>query len=164
MKSCSRVPTASTTSASAASALAEALPITPSGPALLGWSWGRTARPAMVSTTGTRWVSANVGELGGRERIVHAAARDDQRLVGLAQELGRRDQLLDVGPRPRHAPDLRLEEALGVVERLGLGVLAQAEEGRAAVGRVEHGRDRLRQRADDLLGPGDPVPVAGHRP
>ncbi len=60
VKSWSRVPTASTTSASAASALADALPITPSAPALFGWSWGSTARPAMVSTTGTRWVAAKV--------------------------------------------------------------------------------------------------------
>ena len=102
-------------------------------------------------------------ELGRGERVVDAAAGDDQGLVGLAQQGGGRDQLLDVGPRPRHPPDLRLEERLGVVEGFGLGVLAKGEKSRAAVGRVEHGRGRLGQRADDLLGPRDPVPVAGHR-
>src|SRR6266511_5691369 len=38
VKSWSRVPTANTTSASAASALADELPVTPIGPAKLGWS------------------------------------------------------------------------------------------------------------------------------
>ena len=103
------------------------------------------------------------GEFRSGERIVHPAARHDQGLARLAQQLGRRDQLLDVGPRPRHAPDLRLEERLGVIERLGLGVLSEAEENRPAVGRIEHGRDRLGQGGDDLLRPADPVPVARHR-
>ena len=40
----------------------------------------------MVSTTGTRWVWAKLASSAVGERIVHAAARDDQRLLGLAQQ------------------------------------------------------------------------------
>ncbi len=53
-----------------------------------------------------------------------------------------------------------VEERQRVVEGLGLDVLGEAEEGRPAACRVEHGGDRLRQRRDDLLGPRDAVPVA----
>ena len=56
--------------------------------------------------------------------------------------------------------DLRLEERLREVVRLGLDVLWEREEGRATRRRVQHDRQRLRQRADDLGGIGDPVPVA----
>jgi hypothetical protein len=52
VKSCSRVPTASTTSASCASAFADELPVTPIGPANIGWSQGSDDFPATVSTTG----------------------------------------------------------------------------------------------------------------
>jgi hypothetical protein len=59
VKSCSRVPTASTTSASRASSFADELPVTPIGPASIGWSHGSEDFPATVSTTGTPCRSAN---------------------------------------------------------------------------------------------------------
>ena len=59
VKSCRRVPTAMTTSASAASAFADVQPVTPTGPALSGWAANMHALPAIVSTTGTLWISAN---------------------------------------------------------------------------------------------------------
>ena len=59
VKSCSRVPTARTTSASAANALAEVHPVEPIGPALSGCEARRLAFPATVSTTGMLWRSAN---------------------------------------------------------------------------------------------------------
>ncbi len=59
--------------------------------------------------------------------------------------------------------DARLEEGLRIVEGDLLRVLAEAEEGRAAFGRIEHHGDRLRQRGDDLLRMRDAVPVARHR-
>jgi len=52
VKSCSREPTAITTSASAASAFADWHPVTPTGPALSGWAATSVALPATVSTTG----------------------------------------------------------------------------------------------------------------
>ena len=164
MKSCSRVPTASTTSASAARWLAEFEPRPPIGPAFIGWSWTSTVRPAMVSTTGTR---CRVGELGQRRlgpAVAHAAAGDQQRLLGRAQQ---RRRLLEL-PHVRRAAAgcggrAGSKNRAGIVERLGLHVLAQAEEGRPAVGRVEQDAQRLGQGLEQLLGPGDPVPVAGHR-
>ena len=53
VKSCSRVPIATTTSASAAMVLAEVEPMIPSGPAFSGCGVGSRVRPATVSTTGT---------------------------------------------------------------------------------------------------------------
>ena len=59
VKSCNRVPTASTTSASAASAFADADPVMPNGPACNGCSCGTSVRPAVVSVTGMPCSSAN---------------------------------------------------------------------------------------------------------
>ena len=56
-----------------------------------------------------------------------------------------------------------VEEALGVVERFGLDVLAEGERHRAAFGRVGQHRDRARQRRHDLLGPHDAVEIARDR-
>ncbi len=58
VKSCSLVPTATTTSASAAIALADVLPVTPSGPTKFGWSASKVALPATVSVTGIPCFSA----------------------------------------------------------------------------------------------------------
>jgi hypothetical protein len=99
-----------------------------------------------------------------RPAVAHATAGDDQRLPGRLEQLHGGPKLVEVGPRARDAMDDRLEEPDRVVERLTLHVLAQPQEGRAAVRRVEHRRHRLRQRLEDLLGPRDPVPVAGDRP
>ena len=60
VKSCSRVPAASTTSARAASALACGAPVTPIGPAYSGWSATSVDLPAIVSTTGTPCCSAKL--------------------------------------------------------------------------------------------------------
>ena len=103
------------------------------------------------------------GERLGRERIVDAAAGDDQRLLGMAKELRRLAERVGVGPRPRHAMHLRLEELDRIVIGFGLRVLRQRDEGRAAIAGVEHHGDRLGKRRDDLLRPADPVPIAGHR-
>jgi hypothetical protein len=51
-----------------------------------------------------------------------------------------------------HSGTLGSKKDNGSVEGLGLHVLRQGEEGRtAAYSRIQHGRQRLRQRADDLL-------------
>ncbi|CAJ3880645.1 Uncharacterised protein [Burkholderia pseudomallei] len=59
VKSCSRVPTAITQSASCASAFAAGEPVTPIAPAFSGWSHGSALLPACVSPTGMPWRSAN---------------------------------------------------------------------------------------------------------
>ena len=51
VKSCSRVPTAMTTSASAASAFADWQPVTPTGPALSGWALTNVAFPGAIDTS-----------------------------------------------------------------------------------------------------------------
>ena len=60
VKSCKRVPSASTRSASCAAALAAGEPVTPMAPRLSGWSQARLLLPACVSATGTPCLRANV--------------------------------------------------------------------------------------------------------
>ena len=81
----------------------------------------------------------------GRQGVVHPAAGDQNRLFRLAQHFHCGDQLQRVGPGSGNAVKGRLEKALGIIEGLGLNVLRQGDEGRPAVGRVQHGRDRLGQ-------------------
>ena len=103
------------------------------------------------------------GELRLRERIADPAARDDEGAPSRREEGGRRRDLVPVRARARDDVHHRLEERLGVVERDLLGILAEADEGRPAVGRVDHHGGGLGERGDDLLGMGDPIPVAGDR-
>jgi len=79
VKSCSLVPTASTTSASTASALAALLPVTPIDPTLFGWAQARLPLPAWVSATGRPCRSAKPARVPGGAGIQHAAAGDHQR-------------------------------------------------------------------------------------
>ena len=104
------------------------------------------------------------GELVGGPGVDDAAAGDHQRPLGVAQHLGRRHQLLGVGPGTALDVDRGFEEALGIIVALGLGLLRQADEGGAAIGGIEHHGHRLGQRGDQLLGPVDAVPIAAHRP
>ena len=70
-----------------------------------------------------------LGEGGERlagERIVDAAAGDDQRLLRLAEQLRRLADLVGVGPRARDAMDRLLEERDRIVVGLGLDVLGEA--------------------------------------
>ena len=59
VKSCNRVPSATTTSDCAASALADVHPVTPIGPALSACDASNDALPATVSTTGMLCAVAN---------------------------------------------------------------------------------------------------------
>ena len=96
------------------------------------------------------------------KRIAHAAAGDDERLLRLLQKRRCAGDLAPVGPRAADVMDAWLEKRLGIVEGEFLRVLAEADEGRPAIGRIEHRRHRLRQRGDDLLRMGDAVPIARH--
>ncbi len=98
-----------------------------------------------------------------RPAVAHAAAGDQQRLPRRPQQGRRRLELKQIRPRPRDAMHAPLEEPLRIVERLRLHVLAQAEEGRPAIGRIEQHAQRLGQGLQQLLGTDDPVPVARHR-
>ena len=86
VKSCSRVPMASTTSASAASALAEEEPITPSGPAFMRMLMAQHPAPGDGLGHGDAVLVGEGGEALARLGIMHAAAGEDQRPLGLAQQ------------------------------------------------------------------------------
>ena len=90
VKSDSRVPIASTRSASCASVFAAVPPVTPMGPACSGWSHGSALLPACVSATGH---AMRLGERAQRLRaavaVEHAATGDDHRLLRRAQQLRR---------------------------------------------------------------------------
>ena len=84
-----------------------------------------------------------IGERLLRERVVDAASRDDERRVRRGQQARRLRDALATSPRTRHGMHGGLEEADGDVERLGLHVLGQTEEHRAAVARVEQDGERV---------------------
>ncbi len=97
-------------------------------------------------------------------RVVDAATGDEQRSLGPADQRGRRLDVARIGARPPDVVDGWFEESGREVVRLGLDVLGQREERRSARRRIQHHGQGLRQRADDLGGLGDAVPVAAHRP
>ena len=163
MKSCRRVPIATTTSASAASAFAELEPITPSGPAFIGCSCTSTLRPAMVSTTGTLRRCAKAASSAAASEYSTPPPATMSGRCACASSSGGRLHLGLVRARAADAVQRRLEECRRIIEGLALGVLRQPEKGRPAIGGIQHGRDRLRQRLQDLLGPHDAVPVARDR-
>jgi hypothetical protein len=99
-----------------------------------------------------------------RQGVVHAPPGHDQGRLGAAQRGDGRCQLAMVGAHAAQLVHDRLEQPHGVVIGLRLDVLGQPEEGRAAIGRVEHRGDRERERLRDLRRAGDAIPVARHRP
>ena len=119
--------------------------------------------PACVSATGMSWRSREGRERRGRVRIVHAAARDDQRLLRRRDQPRGFRQFARIGPDAALRPDALGEEAFRIVVGLGLRVLAERERHRPAGGRIGQHVHRARQRRDDLLGPRDAVEIARHR-
>ena len=72
-----------------------------------------------------------------RFRIVHAAAGNDQRRLGVAQHRAASASSVASGRRPPHVPDTGGEEAFGIVERFGLDILTQRQrQGPHAAGSV----------------------------
>ena len=57
-----------------------------------------------------------------------------------------------------------LKETSRIIIGFALGILTERQKGRAALAGIEHDRNRLRQRLQDLLGPGDAIPIARNRP
>ena len=94
--------------------------------------------PAMVSTTGMPCRSANFASVSAAKRIMHAAAGDDQRTLGVLDAIGGGDDLAAVGPGPPDVVHARLEESAGKVVGEALNVLRQAQKCRAAIARIEH--------------------------
>jgi hypothetical protein len=96
-------------------------------------------------------------------RIPDTAAEHQQGTAGRTQDPGRLGDRTAVRARARRPVRHRLEQRVREVVGLGLDVLRQREGHRPGLGRVrQHPRD-LRQRREQLLGPADPVEVAGDR-
>ena len=94
--------------------------------------------------------------------VAHAAAHDDQGLLGARDDRGDVLQLLLHGHGPGDAVDPLFKEVGGEVVALALHVLGQGDaagSGLGGVGENPHGAD---QGGHDLLGPGHPVPVLAH--
>ena len=88
---------------------------------------------------------------------MHAAARDEQRPPGAADDLGGALQRGGLGHRAGDVPHPLGEELLGPVVRLGLHVLRQRDRHRAGLGRVGEHPHRAQQGGGQLLGPPHPV-------
>ena len=80
------------------------------------------------------------------KRVPDAAARDQDRLLRGLEERRCFGEFLTVRTPPRNCPRPLLEENFRIVERYFLNVLRKPDEGRTAVGRIQHRGDRLRQR------------------
>ena len=106
---------------------------------------------------------AEVDQLPLGVGIKHAAAADDERLLGLFQERRRFLDLARIGRDAAQAMHALVEEARRIVVGLGLHVLAEGERHRPAFGRIGQHRHRAVERRHDLLGPRDAVEIARHR-
>ena len=104
------------------------------------------------------------GQVVGRLGVDRAAAGHDDRRRRRPDQAHRVGQVGGLGQRPADAPDARLEEAQGKVERLGLDVLGQRDRDRAGVDRIGQDPERTDERREQLLRTGDPVEVARDRP
>ena len=102
-------------------------------------------------------------QLRRRLGILNAAAGDDERPLGAKKQMRRVGDVARIGRRTSDAMRTLFKKLHGIVVGPSLNVLRQAEERGTAIGGVEQGRYRLRQRLEDLRGMGDPVPEACHR-
>ena len=91
--------------------------------------------------------------------VVDPPAGDEKRPLGPPEPLRHRGELGGIGPGALEPVDARLEEVLGVVERLRLHVLGQGERHGAAGGRVREDGEGGGEALEQLLGARDPVPV-----
>ena len=103
-----------------------------------------------------------VGKLAFRQRVVNAAAGDDERPLRSSKHCCGTVELAEIGSRTDGGVQTLLEELLGEVVGHRCDILGQAEERRPALTRIAHDADRLRQRAEHLRRIGDAVPEAHH--
>ena len=99
-----------------------------------------------------------------RRRVVHPAAGNDQRPPRTRQQRRGLGDALRGGRAPLNPPGALGEEAAGVVPRMRLHVLWQRESHGPGVGGIGEHLHRPRQRGEELLGAGDAVKEAAHRP
>src|SRR5688500_8172509 len=76
------------------------------------------------------------GELGSRLRIVNAPSGNDDRPLGIPDQIDCLVELIAARPQAARFVQARLEKAERIVVSFALGVLAKGEAGRAAVGGI----------------------------
>ena len=103
-------------------------------------------------------------KFGFGEAVVHATTRHDQRFLGTLEQVDYLAKLTDIGARPSNVVHDLVEETNREVPCFGADVLWQANEGWPAVGGVEHGLNRVRQRTRQLLRTNYSIPVPRDRP
>ncbi len=96
--------------------------------------------------------------------VEHAAAGDDHRTLGGAQERDRALELGGVRGRRAESDGRRRKERFGIVPRHRLHVLRQRQRHRPAQCGIGEHVQRARQRREQLLGMDDAIEIARHRP
>ena len=129
-------------------------------PTCSGWSTGVADLPAWVSEIGIPCFSQKVEQRALGLGIEHAAAADDQRLLGAVERRDRVGKFARIGRRAAGMVDAFGEEGFGVVVRLGLDVLAEGERHGPAFRRVGQYAHRPGQCGNDLLRTRDAVEIA----
>ena len=151
MKSWSRVPTASTTSASGGEVVGRGRP-DDAERAAVEPVVVRHERPAGDGLDDRDAVRLGEGErLGGSSGVAHASTEDEQGALCGAQGLGGADQVVPVGALPRNPVHAGLEHREREVELLDLCVLRHREHDRPAVGGIGEHAGHLGQRREQLL-------------
>ena len=98
-----------------------------------------------------------------RFAVADAAAADEQRLLGLSDDLRRLSERLGFGQPPREAMHTLFEERFGIIVCLALDILRNGKADRAGIRRVGKDPERGEQRAHELLRPHNPIPVSANR-
>mmetsp|Transcript_7235 Transcript_7235/g.12045 ORF Transcript_7235/g.12045 Transcript_7235/m.12045 type:complete len:538 (+) Transcript_7235:1195-2808(+) len=98
-------------------------------------------------------------KLGHGAGILHAAACDDHRFFGCREQGDRIRHLCVIRRLATDPVHFLLEPGGGIVIGPALHILRQTDEGRAAVGGVQHGGNGIGQRLDNLRRMGDPIPI-----
>ena len=113
------------------------------------------------------WHSGGVDQspqrIGGL-RVDDPAAGHEERAPRAPDARGRLGEDGGLRRLARDPPGPRLEESLGIVERLGLHVLRQRQGGHARFGLVGQHAHRLGGCGEELLGAAQAAPEPGHRP
>ena len=130
---------------------------------------GQWVIPWDRALAGLRFSDADAGHLGEAPQgvrgfaIEHAAARDDQRRGARSDRVGRPGDRAGIAAWAGDGPHPLVKERVGIIKGFRLRVLGQRQRHGAGVGgRGQHAHG-VGQRAQQLLGPVNPIPIAGDR-
>ena len=103
------------------------------------------------------------GQLRHGPRILNAAACDNHRTLGRHDNGARRCDLVFAGTLAANLMDAFGKERFGIIKGPTLHVLRQTDEGWPAIGGVQHCRQSVRQRLNNLRRMGDAIPITADR-